>query len=155
MNTIQSIVEWFKIAKPNPSNQDLIKQIAFHLEEVAEMLDAIHCDYMSVELFALKCELMAISDDKERSDNFVSNINRVGLLDALCDQTVTATGVATFAGMDFEPALNEVNRSNYTKFIIVENNQYMPYIKPNGKIGKNPNTYQEPQLEPFLNRNKD
>lgn len=68
MNTIQSIVEWFKIAKPNPNNQDLIKQIAFHFEEVAEMLDAIHCDYMSVELFALKCELMAISDDKERPE---------------------------------------------------------------------------------------
>lgn len=155
MNTIQSIVEWFKIAKPNPSNQDLIKQIAFHCEEFAEMLDAIYCDIVSEKVKELKEVLMGISDDKERSDNFVSSINRVGLLDALCDQTVTATGVATFAGMDFEPALEEVDNSNWTKFALDEKGNPVPYIRPDGKIGKNPETYKEPQLELFLNRNED
>lgn len=154
MNTIQSIVEWFKIAKPNPSNQDLIKQIAFHCEEFAEMLDAIHCDIMSEKVKELKEVLMGISDDKEQSDDFVTMIDRLALLDACADQVVTATGVAVFAGMDFEPALEEVDNSNWTKFALDEKGNPVPYIRPDGKIGKNPKTYQEPQLEPFLTRNK-
>lgn len=150
MKTVQSIIQWFNIAKPNPTNQDLVKQIAFHCEEFAEMLDAIHCRDMSEKVKELKEDLLFLADDGEASDSFVSAIDLIALLDALCDQTVTATGVATFAGMQFEPALNEVNRSNYTKFAIAENNQYVPYIRPDGKIGKNPDTYQEPQLEAFI-----
>lgn len=55
-------------------------------------------------------------------------------------------------GFDMEKALVEVNRSNYTKFAWDEQGNPVPYIKPNGKIGKNPDTYQEPALEPYLKR---
>lgn len=147
---IQSIVEWFNIAKPNPTDQDVIKQIAFHCEEFAEMLDAIHCDFMAHQVRVLQDMLMEISNNAERSANYLKTTDNVALLDALCDQVVTATGVATLAGMKFIPALDEVNRSNYTKFATDEQGNYVPYIRPDGKIGKNPDTYQEPDLEPFV-----
>lgn len=146
----QSIVEWFNIAKPNPTSQDIIKQIAFHCEEFAEMLDAIHCDYMAEQIRGLQSALMAVSDNAEQSEQFLKTTDNVALLDALCDQVVTATGVATYMGMKFIPALDEVNRSNYTKFATDEQGNYVPYIRSDGKIGKNPDTYQEPDLEPFV-----
>lgn len=75
--------------------------------------------------------------------------DRVALLDALCDQIVTAIGIGVMLGFDMEKALAEVNRSNYTKFKPYDGG-YLPYIQPDGKIGKNPNTYKEPQLEQFI-----
>jgi len=144
--TIPSIIRWFDIAKPEPTNQDLLKQIAFHFEEVAEMLDALKCEHTARQIKYFKDYLLFISEYETRTAEWLDDIDRGALLDALCDQVVTATGVAVMAGMDFEPALAEVNRSNYTKF----NADGTPYIKPDGKIGKNPETYQEPQLEQFI-----
>ena len=144
--TIPSVIRWFDIAKPEPTNQDLLKQIAFHFEEVAEMLDALKCEHTARQIKYFKNYLLFISEYETRTAEWLDDIDRGALLDALCDQVVTATGVAVMAGMDFEPALAEVNRSNYTKF----NADGTPYIKPDGKIGKNPETYQEPQLEQFI-----
>ena len=144
--TIQSIIRWFDIAKPEPTNQDLLKQIAFHFEEVAEMLDALKCEHTARQIRDFKNYILFISEFETRTAEWLDDIDRGALLDALCDQVVTATGVAVLAGMDFEPALAEVNRSNYTKF----NADGTPYIKPDGKIGKNPETYQEPELTQFL-----
>lgn len=146
--SIQSIIRWFEIAKPNPSNQDLLKQIAFHYEEFAEMCEAIGLSDHSRTVKKWQADLMVIASIPEQADKVISGINRLALLDACADQVVTATGVAVFAGMDFEPALAEVNRSNYTKF----NADGTPYIRPDGKIGKNPDTYQEPQLRPFIGK---
>ena len=144
--SIQSIIRWFEIAKPEPTNQDLLKQIAFHFEEVAEMLDALKCEHIAGQIKDFKNYLLGLSEYETRTAEWLDDIDRVALLDALCDQVVTATGVAVLAGMDFEPALAEVNRSNYTKF----NADGTPYIKPDGKIGKNPETYQEPQLADYV-----
>lgn len=144
--TIQSIIRWFDIAKPEPTNQDLLKQIAVHFEEVAEMLYALKCEHIAGQIRDFKHYLLIISEYETRTAEWLDDIDRGALLDALCDQVVTATGVAVLAGMDFEPALAEVNRSNYTKF----NADGTPYIKPDGKIGKNPETYQEPELEQFI-----
>ena len=146
----QSIVEWFNIAKPNPTNQDLVKQIAFHCEEFAEMLDAIRCYDMAGEVREFQASLMLVTTRDGASDEFMRTVDNVALLDALCDQVVTATGVGVFMGAKFIPALDEVNRSNYTKFATDEQGNYVPYIRPDGKIGKNPDTYQEPDLEPFV-----
>ena len=146
----QSIVEWFNIAKPNPTNQDIIKQIAFHCEEFAEMLDAIRCYDMAGEVREFQASLMLVTTRDGASDEFMRTVDNVALLDALCDQVVTATGVGVFMGAKFIPALDEVNRSNYTKFATDEQGNYVPYIRPDGKIGKNPDTYQEPDLEPFV-----
>lgn len=148
--TLQSIIDWFKIAKPNPTNQDIIKQIAFHCEEFAEMLDAINCQYMSIKVRELKKELMTISHHETASNNYIAHVDKVKLLDSLCDQVVTSTGVAVLASMNFIPALQEINRSNYTKFTTDEHGNPVPFIDANGKIAKNIETYKKPKLEQFL-----
>lgn len=152
--TIQSIIQWFDTAKPEPTNQDLLKQIAFHCEEFAEMMDALKCEQISKDVRVFKEHILSVSEHKGLTETWVNEIDHLALLDACADQVVTSTGVAVFAGMDFEPALAEVNRSNYTKFAKDDNGRPVPYIRPDGKIGKNPETYQDPELEPFLTRNK-
>ena len=113
---IHNIIEWFKAAKPNPSTADVCVQIGCHYEEVSEMNAVLNYDveYMleaTVEEYSgyysgyLGAALEELSADA-----------RVELLDALCDQIVTAVGVAYMMGMDIEGALAEVNRSNWSKF---------------------------------------
>ena len=146
--TIQSIIRWFEIAKPNPSERDVTTQIGCHFEEVAEMLTATNDNIAYAQVHNLA---EAYKQQPERVYK-VPNFDRVALLDALCDQIVTALGVGVLMGFDMEKALAEVNRSNYTKFAKDEQGKPVPYIKSNGKIGKNPDTYQEPELEPYLDR---
>lgn len=80
---------------------------------------------------------------KERETSYVVT-NRIGLLDALADQIVTATGVGTFFGMNVPGALAEVNRSNYSKFVDGE-----PLFDENQKIIKGPD-YIKPDLAPYI-----
>ena len=70
--------------------------------------------------------------------------DKVALLDSLCDQVVTATGIAYFNGFKFDEALTNVNQSNWSKFI---NNK--PICNEHGKIMKGAN-YKAPELEPFI-----
>lgn len=142
MNLIQSIIQWFKLAKPKPTNQNVVQQIAYHFEEVAEMCESIHCDYMASQLKQLKKELLAL--DEEQCNEFVKTIHKVKLLDALCDQQVTAIGAGILLGFDMENGLDEVNKSNYSKF---ENNK--PVIDAQGKIIKGKH-YRKPELTQFV-----
>lgn len=151
--TLQSIIDWFKIAKPNPTNQNIVQQMAYHFEEVAEMCDAIGAYDMESELINLKHDLLSVSradEDYADADFFIQHMDKKALLDALCDQIVTALGVGYMMGFDMEGALAEVNRSNYTKFTTDEQGNPIPFIDANGKIGKNPDTYRKPNLEPFI-----
>lgn len=77
-------------------------------------------------------------------DTYVREEDRTELLDALCDQIVTATGIGTFLGMNVPGALSEVNRSNYSKF--VDGN---PVFNENQKVMKGPD-YTPPALTPFI-----
>ena len=70
--------------------------------------------------------------------------DRVGLLDSLADQIVTATGVGTFLGMNVPGALAEVNRSNYSKFEDGE-----PVFNENMKVMKGKD-YTPPDLTPYI-----
>ena len=139
MNLIKSIIEWFEIAKPEPTFKDVAMQVGVHFEEVAEMMEATNND--GTETY----ELAEFYKQGYGNDNLI-NFDHLALLDALCDQIVTAIGVGVMMGFDMEKALAEVNRSNYTKF----NADGTPYIRPDGKIGKNPDTYKEPELAQFL-----
>ena len=136
--TISSIVQWFNTAKPEPNIKDLSTQLGCHYEEVAEMAKCLGDKNLAVEL-------NAVSHDYKREACGWGG-DKVALLDALCDQIVTAIGVGVLMGFDMEKALEEVNASNYTKF----NADGTPYIRPDGKIGKNPETYKEPELAQFL-----
>ena len=115
---IHSIKEWFKAAKPNPSTADVCVQIGCHYEEVSEM----------------SAVLEELSADA-----------RVELLDALCDQIVTAVGVAYMMGMDIEGALAEVNRSNWSKF----KGSVVPVFNEHGKIVKGED-YTPPELSDYI-----
>lgn len=135
---ISDIKDWFEAAVPTPTDKNRAVQIGCHYEEIAEMADALNDVQFANKLGA-------------RADTFkrlmkvgVNEPDRLELLDALCDQIVTATGVAHMFGMDIEGALAEVIRSNYSKFV-----DGKPVFDANGKIAK-PATYSPPNLKEFV-----
>ena len=140
---IHNIIEWFKAAKPKPSTADVCLQIGCHYEEVSEM-SAVLCD----------CAEYALSDTARLyKGNYSAYLGVVGrlraderveLLDALCDQIVTAVGVAYMMGMDIEGALAEVNRSNWSKF-----EGGVPVFNEHGKIAKGVE-YTPPELSDYI-----
>ncbi len=135
---ITGIVNWFKQAVPEPTDKSRAVQIGVHYEEVSEMLTATgnldHAVGMShlATLYKRECQVAAHS------------LNRNELLDALCDQIVTAIGTAHMFDLDIIGALTEVNRSNWSKFV-----DGKPEFDANGKIAKAA-TYSPPDLTPFV-----
>ena len=140
---IHSIKEWFKAAKPNPSTADVCVQLGCHYEEVSEMSAVLH-DGVEDELvdtaIMYKIKHIAYLGAVEE----LSADARVKLLDALCDQVVTAVGVAYMMGMDIEGALAEVNRSNWSKF-----EGGVPVFNEQGKIAKGVE-YTPPELSDYI-----
>ena len=140
---IHNIKEWFKAAKPNPSTADACVQIGCHYEEVSEMSATLNDD---VE-YALEDTALAYKINDYWSLGTVEALSadeRVELLDALCDQVVTAVGVAYMMGMDIEGALAEVNRSNWSKF-----EGGVPVFNEHGKIAKGVE-YTPPELSDYI-----
>ena len=139
---LTGIQQWFRLAVPEPTDKNRAVQLGVHFEEVAEMGEAIADDSVRDALhdaaIFYKQSPKGVSCDELR-------INRNDLLDALCDQIVTAVGVAHMFGLDIGRAINEVNRSNWSKFDEHGN----PIFAGNGKIAKGPN-YTPPDLSRFL-----
>jgi len=137
---ISDIKTWFQLAVPEPTDKSRAVQIGVHFEEVAEMLDAtgdLHeADALSTiaDYYKTQCGGITLAGAMSRKE----------LLDALCDQIVTATGVAHMFGLDIEGALAEVIRSNNSKFV-----DGKPVFDANGKIAK-PATYSPPDLTAFV-----
>ena len=142
---IHSIKEWFKAAKPNPSTEDVCVQIGCHYEEVSEMGAALCDDDVACEL--ADTALLYLTNHNWCIDAIekLSADARVELLDALCDQIVTAVGVAYMMGMDIEGALAEVNRSNWSKF----KGGVVPVFNAHGKIVKGVD-YTPPELSDYI-----
>lgn len=140
--------KWFKKAVPNPTNKNITTQLGCHLEEVVEMLDVLKSDnpFQTMMITDAKSALTVLADRLKSygEDTFVCEKDREEFLDALADQIVTATGLGTFLGMNIPEALNEVNRSNYSKFVNGE-----PVFNENLKIMKGPD-YTPPDLIPFI-----
>ena len=139
-DSITDIANWFKAAKPEPSVNDVMTQYGCHLEEVCEGLEATG-DYDEAR------ELESLSEfykSKKFGDDKPSVHGSIKILDALCDQIVTATGVAYMMGFDIEGALKEVIRSNNSKMV----DGKFEY-DDNGKIMK-PASYSKPDLKPFV-----
>lgn len=113
---IKDIKQWFEIAVPNPTIENVLANIYKdnnpHYSELLTKLD---------------------------------NNQKIELLDSLCDQIVTAVGVAHMLGMDIEGALKEVNDSNMSKF---EDGKAV--FNENGKIKKGKH-YRKPNLASFVN----
>ena len=143
-DSITDIRNWFKAAKPEPTKKDALVQQGCHFEEVVEHLTSIGME--SEDLCDLSNDLK--SNTSLQTDdaiaNYMDTIDNLELLDALCDQIVTATGVAYMMGFDIESALKEVIRSNNSKMV---NGKFE--FDDNGKIAK-PESYSEPDLKPFI-----
>lgn len=145
---VERILAWFKAAKPNSTDKDVATQLGAHFEEVFEMMLALGITDSNA------LAMQSISDDfynsKSVSENCLSNPVelpenwKVSLLDALCDQIVTAVGVGYMLGFDVAGALNNVIDSNHSKFV-----DGKPLFNENGKIVKGPD-YVAPSLEQFI-----
>lgn len=149
-NVLAETYAWFVTALPEPHPNQLQVQMGVHFEEVVEQLDAItgvdsttinHIDAARLALHTLAEHLKT----KEEKRIEILTEDRKEFLDSLCDQLVTATGTAYLADLKIVGGLNEVNRSNYSKFDEHGN----PIFLDSGKIAKS-ERYTKPDLEPFL-----
>lgn len=148
MDTLKRTKEWFELAVPEPELKNFNSQLGCHLEEIDEMLETLngvtHATDDLIREAQSAISTLAIHL-KSGSSSLLVHINDAEFfLDALCDQTVTATGVAHMMGHDFIGAMNEVNRSNFSKFV-----DGKPIFNTNAKIIKGKD-YSEPNLKPFL-----
>lgn len=142
---IKEIKNWFEAAVPNPTVENACVQVGCHYEEVVEMMEVLGDSYGGNN------NLISDSEKYKAGDTAyievlegLSSVDDIELLDALCDQIVTAVGVAHMLGYDIEGALAEVNASNFSKF---ENGQ--PVFNESGKIKKG-TFYRAPELLPFI-----
>lgn len=144
-DTIKNIIEWFEKAVPNPTIKHKLIQLGCHFEEIKEMCDAMHLysEECAIHELRFKSKFMPYRRELEH----MSDVKNLEILDALCDQIVTALGVGYMMGFDMAEALNEVNKSNWSKF---ENGE--PVFSEQGKIAKGQN-YFKPNLSKFLSRN--
>lgn len=143
MDTLENIEIWFSAAKPEPTTRDLSVQIGCHLEEVAEMLQAIECSDKRV-LDEAWTAIGILADKLKSGDVSVTGYNAKELLDSTRDQCVTGVGVDYMTGADPVGAQREVNRSNWSKFV-----DGKPVFNEQGKIAKGPD-YTPPDLSGFV-----
>lgn len=148
MSQIETTTKWFREAVPNPNNRTLGVQMGVHFEEVTEMIDTVSGGNSIAALHILEAKDALHRMASHMKDNpelyEVYPEDRKEMLDALCDQTVTATGVAYMMDFDFTGAMDEVNRSNYSKFV-----DGKAVFTEQGKIAKGPDFFR-PNLDPYL-----
>lgn len=149
VNTVSDIDNWFSAAKPEPTSQNISTQIGVHMEEVAEFFKELKVKknpMLEVALNAIVKGMENLADAMKESDCIeIPADKRELVLDALCDQIVTAIGIANYSKMQIVGGLAEVNRSNWSKFDKDGN----PIFDDNQKIIKGPD-YQKPVLTLFV-----
>lgn len=141
---IKDIKNWFEVAIPEPTIEQASIQVGCHYEECGEMARTL-TDFQASE------ELERISEEYKRPNPHYYDVikemrdcDKMQLLDDLCDQIVTAIGVAHMLGMDIEGALQEVNDSNHSKF-----EDGIAVFDSSGKITKG-KYYRKPELDKFI-----
>ena len=124
-------------------------QLGRHFEEVNEMVMVLVATDFETQILLdiAKSSLNALSKHLKRMDNVirVRPEDRQEFLDAICDQIVTGAGCAHMVDMDVVGGLNEVNRSNFSRF----NALVDPIFDPNMKVMRGPD-YTKPDLSPFV-----
>ena len=141
---IKDIKKWFETAIPEPTVEQACIQIGCHYEEVAEMAEALYDSNLSEETNRVANQYKDVEKYYIASLDSLDAVEKIEILDSLCDQIVTAIGVAHMLGMDIENALAEVNRSNHSKF-----EDGKPVFNAQGKISKGVN-YTPPKLGKFI-----
>jgi len=119
MDSIEKVIKFFAISKPTPTPQDVMSQIAVHIEEFQEMLEALgwgRNEDLSYHLDTLQGYYKAKAQSEELSITEMADFDKVLLLDSLQDQTVTSQGIGYMMGFDMVGSLTEVANSNLSKF---------------------------------------
>ena len=146
MTDVASITLWHRRARPKPTDRDFQVQLGCHLEEVAEMLDAMEGDDAETRntMRVARMYVNQLADKLKSGDGsvHVPKHLRKDFLDSLCDQIVTAIGTAYCEHMDIDRGMAIVSTSNWSKF----DEQGQPLRDNNGKITKGPN-YTPPHLD--------
>ncbi len=137
--TIEKTKEWFEVAVPVPTERNFWVQAGCDAEECAEGFEALGLPRIA-RAVNVTADLMKSHPEMYRLDV----VDRVALLDAICDRIVTGIGMAHMLGMDIVGALDEVNRSNFSKF-----EDGKPVFNEHGKIKKG-RDYKAPELERFV-----
>ena len=153
LSQTRQIKTWFEKAVPDPTNQNIHSQIGVHLEEVTEMLAVLQPAGATMrvrEELGLAHDVLNYAQRQIKaftagSEIVTDDLDRVSLLDALCDQIVTAIGIAHMLDMDIEGALKEVANSNDSKF----DSQGNPIFNEQKKIMKGPH-YAPPDLTKYV-----
>ncbi|QHJ80599.1 MAG: hypothetical protein [Bacteriophage sp.] len=146
VNPLLDTLTWFQKARPAVSDQDRASQLGVHLEEVVEMLDALGGDGKALPaLMNARRNLHELAEGVKNGTYVLRVVDHDLFLDSLCDQNVTGAGVAYTQNYDFHGAMEEVNRSNFSKFDEAGN----PIRNEHGKIMKGPN-YSKADLSPYL-----
>lgn len=139
-------VNWFKVAKPEPTIEDECVQQGVMFEEMYELLDALGLSESDAGR-GLKHLAYLFKTKQPYAIKLLSNLTheqRIERLDAMCDIVVTAAGSSYTSKDDFIGALTEVNASNWSKF---ENGKAV--TDDNGKIIKG-SGYFKPELDKFV-----
>lgn len=134
--------QWFNLAVPNPTYDNVRMQIACHFEEVDEMLKELEFTGTaeSDRQVARSC-IQAFVAKLKAKETDVQNIKRpIKFLDSLCDQRVTAIGVGHMLLMDIDKAIEKTDDSNFSKFV-----NGVPVFDEQGKIAKGPE-FHKPDL---------
>jgi hypothetical protein len=137
LDTIAGIRTWFERAVPKPTNKNLHVQLGVHFEEVGEMLQSLQGKtYLTRKLIDNAMESVKLLAEHLKTQTEVVCVGaytEAELLDALCDQVVTAVGVGHMLGYPMSEAIDRVNTSNWSKFVVGK-----PVFDENGKIRKGP-----------------
>lgn len=145
----KTIANWFAASTPAPTIQNRSTQLGCHFEEVAEMVETLTgtSHLATLRLKEAREALHNLAEMCKQDPNAVvlSHQDRQEFLDAVCDQVVTGIGCAVLNRMDVDRALDEVNGSNWSKFV-----DGKPVRDPNTqKILKGPD-YFKPDLSAFV-----
>lgn len=144
-DSITDIANWFKAAKPEPTDKDVGTQTGCLLEEVVELLEGFG--------FAKQGAVLALHNlaGLFKANTFggmiseLSQEDRIEIVDACCDINVTSVGVMQLlGGVDVLGAQREVIRSNNSKMV-----KGKFEFDANGKIMK-PESYSKPDLTKFV-----
>ena len=148
-DTLSNTSAWFDKAVANPTSKNMHTQLGCHFEEINEMVMVLVASDFETQILldTAKSSLNALANHLKAMDNVihVRLEDREEFLDSICDQIVTGTGCAHMVDMDVVGGLNEVNRSNFSKFDLFED----PIFDPNMKVTKGP-YYSKPDLSPYV-----
>lgn len=139
MDILGNTLLWFKKAVPEPQLRNVQTQVAVHFEEVGEMIDAITpaTSGCLVLMDAASSAIKALADylkNSEPGQFRIQEEDRHYFLDGLCDQIVTATGIAHMVKMDIIGGMIATNISNFSKF----DSKGEPIFNEHGKVTKGP-----------------